>query len=200
MAESRYDDRIVMLRPAIRGVLPLDRFHVPSRLARTVRSEPFDIRIDTAFEAVIDGCASPAPGRWDTWINGPIRALYATLHRQGCVHSVECWADGALVAGLYGVRIGGAFFGESMFTTVRDASKVALVQLAARLNRAGFALLDAQFMNDHLVQFGAVDAPHRIYMQALRPALDREPDMAAFRAPMGGAEALAYLQPTTQAS
>ncbi|WP_312690602.1 leucyl/phenylalanyl-tRNA--protein transferase, partial [Brevundimonas nasdae] len=145
MAEARDDPRVFIIEPDQRGVIPLDGFHIPTRLRRTVRSEPFEVRIDTAFEAVLDGCAAAqGPDREDTWINAPIRRLYAALFAMGHVHSIECWKDERLVGGLYGVTLGGAFFGESMFSRERDASKVALVHLVARLRKGGWTLLDAQ--------------------------------------------------------
>lgn len=201
MAEARDDPRVFLVEPEQRGVLPLDRFHVPSRLRRTVRGEPFEVRANTAFAAVLDACAASAQGREDTWINAPIRRLYLELHGRGYAHSLECWKDEALVGGLYGVSLGGAFFGESMFSRARDASKVALVHLVARLRRGGWALLDAQFLTDHLTQFGAVETPQAAYLRRLAPALRLRPDMGSLTAGMSGIEALAYaLQPTTQAS
>ncbi len=192
MAESRDDPRVFIVEPEQRGVIPLDAFHMPSRLRRTVRREPFEIRVDTAFEAVLDGCAAAqGPDRDDTWINGPIRRLYGALHAKGYVHSVECWKDERLVGGLYGVSLGGAFFGESMFSRERDASKVALVHLVARLRRGGWVLLDAQFLTDHLSQFGAVETPQAAYLRRLAPALKVRPDEAALFAPISGAAAVA---------
>src|SRR3569623_1719845 len=155
MADTRDDDRIFLIDPERRGVLPLERFHVARRLARTVRSDPFEIRIDTAFHAVVEACAASGPGRTETWINHPIEDLYVRLQALGFAHSVECWHSGELVGGLYGVSLQGAFFGESMFSRRRDASKVALVRLVARLIAGGYRLLDAQFMTAHLQQFGA---------------------------------------------
>ena len=192
MAESRDDPRVFIVEPEQRGVIPLDAFHMPSRLRRTVRREPFEIRVDTAFEAVLDGCAAAqGPDRDDTWINGPIRRLYGALHAKGYVHSVECWKDERLVGGLYGVSLGGAFFGESMFSRERDASKVALVHLVARLRRGGWMLLDAQFLTEHLSQFGAVETPQAAYLRHLAPALKVRPDEAALFAPISGAAAVA---------
>ena len=192
MAESRDDPRVFIVEPDQRGVIPLDAFHIPSRLRRTVRAEPFDIRVDTSFEAVLDGCAAAqGPERDDTWINGPIRRLYGTLHAKGFVHSIECWKDERLVGGLYGVALGGAFFGESMFSRERDASKVALVHLVARLRKGGWTLLDAQFLTEHLSQFGAVETPQAAYLRRLAPALKVRPDESALFAPISGAEAVA---------
>ena len=201
MAEARDDPRVFLVEPDLRGVLPLDRFHIPSRLRRTVRGEPFQVRVDTAFAAVLDACAASTPGREDTWINDPIRRLYLELHARGHAHSLECWQDEVLVGGLYGVTLGGAFFGESMFSRARDASKVALVHLAARLRKGGWGLLDAQFLTEHLSQFGAVETPQAAYLRLLKPALRLTPDKSALTAPLTGAQAVAYaLQPTTQAS
>ena len=155
MAERRDDPNLFWVSPETRGVLPLDDFHVPHRLARTVRSDRFEVRVDTAFADVMRACAAPAPGREESWINAEILAVYTALHERGHAHSVECWREGELVGGLYGVNLGSAFFGESMFMRERDASKVALVHLVARLIKGGFTLLDAQFLTDHLARFGA---------------------------------------------
>ncbi|GBD49346.1 leucyl/phenylalanyl-tRNA--protein transferase [Methylopila sp. Yamaguchi] len=176
MAESAEDPGLYWIEPELRGVVPLDSFHVTERLARTVRADVFEMRVDTAFEAVLDGCASPAPGRMKTWINGRIRRLYLDLFRLGHCHSVEAWREGKLVGGLYGVRLGGAFFGESMFHVERDASKVALVHLVARLKRGGFSLLDTQFVTDHLRRFGAIETPRRDYHRLLDAAVERDAD------------------------
>jgi len=201
MAEARDDPRVFLVEPDQRGVIPLDRFHIPSRLRRTVRNEPYQVRVDTAFAAVLDVCAASAAGREDTWINDPIRRLYVELHARGHAHSIECWQNEALVGGLYGVTLGGAFFGESMFSRARDASKIALVHLVARLRLGGWRLLDAQFLTEHLSQFGAVETPQTAYLRMLKPALRIEPDKIALTAPLTGAEAVTYaLQPTTQAS
>jgi len=201
MGEARDDPRVFLVEPEMRGTIPLDGFHVSARLRRTVRGEPFVVRADTAFGGVLDACASPSPGREDTWINGPIRSLYLELHAMGHAHSLECWQDERLVGGLYGVTLGGAFFGESMFSRATDASKVALVHLVARLRIGGWSLLDAQFLTDHLTQFGAVETPQAVYLDRLRAALKLTPDKAALAAPLSGADAVAYaLQPTTQAS
>lgn len=172
MAESVDDPAIYWVEPEMRGVIPLERFHIPRRLARSIRSEKFEIRIDNDFEAVIDHCAAPAPGRRKTWINGRIRQLYGELFDIGYCHTIESWMDGRLVGGLYGVRLGKAFFGESMFHLERDASKVALAYLVARLRVGGFNLLDTQFVTDHLRQFGAVEVDRRCYHTLLEDALD----------------------------
>ena len=201
MGEARHDPRVFLVEPEQRGVIPLDRFHIPARLRRTVRSEPFVVRADTAFASVLDACAAATPGREDTWINGPIRRLYLELHARGHAHSLECWKDERLVGGLYGVTLGGAFFGESMFNRERDASKVALVHLVARLKLGRWALLDAQFLTEHLSQFGAVETPQAAYLGLLTPALRVKNDPSSLSRPLSGADAVAYaLQPTIQAS
>ena len=171
MAESRRTRSVFWVDPEARGVLPLDRFHVPHSLRKTVRRDTFAVRCNTAFEAVMRACAAPRPGHPDTWINEPIVAAYTHLHRLGFAHSVECWQGDALVGGLYGVSMGGAFFGESMFSRVRDASKVALVHLVARLRLGGYVLLDVQFVTEHLAQFGVEEIPARVYLQRLEAAL-----------------------------
>lgn len=171
MADAREDARVFLIDPERRGVIPLDAFHVSRRLARTVRSEPFEVRVDTAFHQVVLACAAAGPGRTETWINRPIERLYLELHELGHAHSVECWRDGELVGGLYGVSLGGAFFGESMFSRRRDASKVALVHLVGRLIAGGYRLLDTQFMTEHLAQFGAMEIARAEYHRRLRQAL-----------------------------
>lgn len=176
MADAREDASVFLIDPERRGVIPLDDFHVSRRLARTVRGDPFEIRFDTAFHQVVLECAAAGPGRTETWINRPIEALYLQLFDAGRAHSVECWEDGELVGGLYGVSLRGAFFGESMFSRRRDASKVALVHLVARLIADGFALLDTQFMTDHLSQFGAQEISRAAYHKRLRAALAVEAD------------------------
>jgi len=176
MAERRADSALFWVSPERRGIIPLERFHVPHRLARTVRSDCFEVKVDTAFTDVIGGCAGPAPDRKESWINAEILSLYTALHQMGRAHSLECWRDGELVGGLYGVRLGGVFFGESMFSRVRDASKVALVHLVARLKAGGFALLDAQFLTEHLARFGAVEIPRADYLKRLRAAIIRPAD------------------------
>jgi leucyl/phenylalanyl-tRNA--protein transferase len=197
MAEARDDERIFVIDPDKRGVQPLDAFHVPRRLARTVRSEPFSVRIDTAFDAVVEACAAPGPGRHETWINRPIQDLYRQLFTRGLAHTVECWKDGELVGGLYGVALGAAFFGESMFSTARDASKVAMVHLVARLKTGGYHLLDTQFMTDHLAQFGAQQIPRPEYHRRLAAALERNGDY--YRLP-AYADGQAVLQAISQTS
>jgi leucyl/phenylalanyl-tRNA--protein transferase len=188
MAETRNGDRLYWLDPEPRGVLPLDRFHVPRRLLRTVLSGSFEVTADRDFAATIAGCATSAPGREDTWINPQIERLFGELHRMGYAHSVESWRDGMLVGGLYGVVLGGVFFGESMFSFVSDASKVALVHLVARLHLGGFRLLDTQFVTAHLTQFGAIEIPRDAYKRQLSAAVDKDavwlpaPDPAALEA------------------
>ena len=180
MAESRGGDRLYWLDPEMRGVLPLRGFHLPRRLARTVLSGAFEVTSNTDFAGLIAGCAEPAPGREDTWINPEIEQLFGALHRMGHAHSVEVWQQGALVGGLYGVSLGGAFFGESMFSRARDASKVALVHLVARLRLCGFTLLDTQFLTGHLAQFGCEEVPRAAYKRLLAAAVEQE---AAWRDP-----------------
>ena len=196
MAESADDPTLFWVEPEIRGVIPLDGFRISSRLARTVRSDVFTIKINTAFKAVIAGCAAPQEGREDTWINKRIRDLYGGLHVLGHCHSVEVWQNGDLAGGLYGVNLGRAFFGESMFHRERDASKVALVHLVARLIAGGFELLDTQYVTEHLKSFGAVEIPRRRYTGLLEQAIRGEPaDFARLPAdrPTAGAEALAII-------
>ncbi|RAK69081.1 leucyl/phenylalanyl-tRNA--protein transferase [Phenylobacterium kunshanense] len=176
MADAREDASVFLIDPERRGVIPLDRFHVSRRLARTVRGDPFEVRTDTAFHEVVLACAASGPGRTETWINRPIERLYVRLHELGHAHSVECWQGGELVGGLYGVSLRGAFFGESMFSRRRDASKVALVHLVARLVAGGYRLLDAQFMTEHLAQFGAEEIPRAEYHRRLAWALKAEGD------------------------
>ena len=196
MAESAEDPSLFWVEPEIRGVIPLKGFHVSARLARTVRLDAFRVTVDTAFKAVIAGCAAPQPGRDDTWINQRIRDLYVGLHDLGHCHSVEVWQDGDLVGGLYGVSLGRAFFGESMFHRTRDASKVALVHLVARLIAGGFELLDTQYVTDHLRGFGAVEIPRRRYRTLLDKAISGAAadflKLPAERS-LGGAQALGII-------
>ena len=192
MAESADDPSLFWVEPEIRGVIPLDGFRIASRLARTVRSGVFSVTVDTAFKSVIAGCAAPQEGRHDTWINHRIRDLYVGLHGLGHAHSVEVWKDGDLAGGLYGVNLGRAFFGESMFHRIRDASKVALVHLVARLIAGGFELLDTQYVTNHLRSFGAVEIPRRRYLALLDNALDGVADFDKLPVdrPLDGAQAL----------
>jgi leucyl/phenylalanyl-tRNA---protein transferase len=180
MAESAADPRLHWIDPEERGILPLDGFHVSHSLRKTVRRQLYTIQVNTAFTDVIRACAAPGRGRTTTWINRRIVDLYTELFGKGQCHSVEAWHEGKLVGGLYGVHIGGAFFGESMFSRATDASKVALVHLVARLRAQGFLLLDAQFMNDHLMQFGATPVPRARYRQMLAAAIRVERDFTGF--------------------
>ena len=190
MADAREDEEVYLIDPAERGIIPLGGFHVPRRLARTVRQDPYQVRIDTAFEQVVSLCAAAAPDRPDTWINRPIQRLYKELFMRGHAHSVECWQDGQLLGGLYGVSHGAAFFGESMFSRARDASKVALVHLVARLTVGRFLLLDTQFLTEHLAQFGAVDILRADYRRQLNKAMQREADFYRFPTYADGEAAL----------
>ncbi|HET7085005.1 MAG TPA: leucyl/phenylalanyl-tRNA--protein transferase [Rhizomicrobium sp.] len=174
MAERRGDPTLYWVSPEKRGIIPLDGLHVPKRLARTIKSGIFTVTADRAFRKVMEACAAPAPGRPESWINDEILRLYTALHLGGHAHSIECWRDGALAGGLYGVRLGAAFFGESMFSRRRDASKVALVHLVDGLKRGGFTLLDTQFTTAHLARFGAIEIPRERYLLKLQDALNRE--------------------------
>jgi leucyl/phenylalanyl-tRNA---protein transferase len=176
MAESADDPALYWIEPQHRGLLPLDAIHVPRRLARTLRTTPLQVRVDTAYEGVIDGCAAARPGRRSTWINSRIRGLYRDLFDMGHCHTVEVWNADQLVGGLYGVELGGAFFGESMFSYERDASKIALLYLAARLIHGGFRLLDTQFVTDHLQQFGTVEVDRDAFHRRLEHALSGSAD------------------------
>lgn len=178
MADARHDERLFLVDPARRGIIPLDEFHISHRLARTVRQGRFETRIDSDFEAVIEACAAPAIGRAETWINRTIQLLCQELFRRGVAHCVESWRDGRLVGGLYGVTLGGAFFGESMFSIERDASKVALVRLVEHLRCAGYLLLDAQFITEHLRSFGAVEISREEYRSRLAEALAMKVEFA----------------------
>lgn len=182
MAEARNDPTLYWISPDTRGIIPLDSFHVPRRLARTIRSERFAVTADTAFHRVIGACAAPTPGREETWINAEILALYTELFERGHAHSIECWHDGKLAGGLYGVKLGAAFFGESMFSLSRDASKVALAHLVARLRRGGFELLDTQFITGHLATLGAREIPREAYLARLKKAIAKQ---AYWLAPSG---------------
>ncbi len=197
MSEARDDAGVFLVDPERRGVIAFTDFHVPRRLARTVRARVFDIRVDTAFPAVVEACATASvDGRSETWINSPIERLYGELHRLGYAHSVECWRDGELLGGLYGVAYRGAFFGESMFSRARDASKVALVHLVGRLIAGGFRLLDTQFLTEHLAQFGADEITRAEYHRRLAKALAVEGDFQR----LTGADGAAVLQLISQAS
>ena len=195
MAESAVDPSLFWVEPEERGLFPLDGLVVSRSLAKTVRSDRFEVRLDTDYDGVIDGCAARGPGRQGTWISGRIRSLYRELFELGYVHTVEAWMDGRLVGGLYGVALGGAFFGESMFHRSRDASKVALVHLVARLRAGGFQLLDTQFVTEHLATLGAVAVPKDAYRRLLAAAMAGQGDFAALplAEPRPGARALALL-------
>jgi leucyl/phenylalanyl-tRNA---protein transferase len=182
MAERREDRELYWVSPDRRGVIPLDAFHVPRRLARTVRSDRFKVTSDVCFVDVMHACAEPMPGREQSWINAEILRLYTALHASGHAHSIECRRDGKLVGGLYGVSLGAAFFGESMFSLERDASKVALVHLVTRLIEGGYRLLDTQFLTAHLARFGATDIPCTEYMARLKDAISQQ---AYWSAPSG---------------
>lgn len=179
MGEARDSDALMWVKPKERGVFPLDAFHMPRSLKKIVKQDVFDVYVDQNFEKVIKLCASPEAGRDDTWINDDILAAYTALHDQGHAHSVECHLDGELVGGLYGVSIAGAFFGESMFSLVTDASKVALCHLIGRLRIGGYRLLDTQFLTPHLARFGAVELPDDVYERRLAKALEVQGDFSA---------------------
>lgn len=174
MAEDRDDPAIQWIDPQCRGIIPLDGYHVPKSLKKVIRQQRFEVRINSAFESVIRACADCQPDRPRTWINDELIQLYCTLHDRNYAHSVECWIDDRLVGGAYGLSLGSAFFGESMFSRVRDASKVALIDLIERLNRGGYRLLDTQFTTDHLKRFGAIEIPREAYHRRLRAALQAD--------------------------
>lgn len=197
MAESRDDRGLFWVDPDVRGVLPLDDFHVPRRLRRTLRQGRFEIRCDAAFDDVLVGCAEATRDRPETWINREIEALYRSLFELGFAHTVECWEDGELVGGLYGVSLGAAFFGESMFSRTRDASKIALCHLVARLYAGGYRLLDTQFVTDHLRQFGAVEISRSKYRDLLAGAMRRQ---ATFYSELADDAFAAFLHSRTQMS
>jgi len=195
MAESADDPALYWIEPERRGIIPLDRFHIPDRLTRTVRSDRFTVVVDRDFDAVVEGCSAPQPGRTRTWINSRIRNLYRRLYERGDCHTVEAYEGGRLVGGLYGVSLGRAFFGESMFHRSRDASKVALVHLAARLKAGHYRLLDTQFVTPHLRTFGAMEVSRPAYHKLLDAALVGEGNFATFALdrPVSGRVALARL-------
>lgn len=193
MAEDADDPALYWIEPQARGILPLDAVHIPKRLKRTVRQDVFEVRIDTAFEAVIAGCGSERAGRETTWINDKIRKLYLDLHAMGFCHSVEAWRDGVLVGGLYGVALEGVFFGESMFSYETDASKVALVHLVARLIAGKFRLLDCQFVTEHLRQFGVIEIDRKAFHKELEAALKQPGDFLMLARTVPGERALALL-------
>ncbi|WP_206419765.1 leucyl/phenylalanyl-tRNA--protein transferase [Minwuia thermotolerans] len=192
MAETRDDSQLFWVDPDERGVLPLEGFHVPKRLRKTVRQDRFKVTADVAFDEVIRHCGELnfTRGRFDSWINSEIVRAYGELFRLGLAHSVECWSEGRLVGGLYGVALRAAFFGESMFSIETDASKVALVHLVARLRAGGYRLLDSQFVNDHLKQFGVEAVPRHAFMVRLNEALAAEGDFEAAGPRIEGERAL----------
>ena len=196
MAESADDPALYWIEPEMRGIIPLEAFHIPARLARTVRTTQLIVRVDHDFEAVIDGCAEPKRDRSRTWINTRIRRIYRALFERGHCHTVEVYDRDVLVGGLYGVSLGRAFFGESMFHRARDASKIALVHLVARLHAGGYRLLDTQFVTEHLRTFGAVEVPKRRYHRLLEEAITGQADFAALpiERPVSGEEAMATLR------
>ncbi|MEO3430755.1 leucyl/phenylalanyl-tRNA--protein transferase [Pelagibius sp. CAU 1746] len=198
MAESRVDPELHWIDPDMRGILPLDGLHVPRKLRAKIRRGLFEVRCNTAFEDVIQGCAEPAENRPDTWINPVIETLYNELFEMGFAHSVECWRDGQLVGGLYGVSLGAAFFGESMFSRATDASKVALVHLVLRLKKGGFQLLDTQFTTPHLSRFGAKEIPREDYRRLLTKAVSAQAEF--YSGGVSEEELEAFLQSTTQTS
>ncbi len=197
MAESRGARALFWIDPEYRGILPLDRFHIPQKLKRALKRAPFEIRCDTAFGQVVAACAAPTPERPETWINTEIERLYGALFELGFAHSVESWRDGELVGGLYGVALGGAFFGESMFSRANDASKVALCHLVARMKRGGFLLLDTQFVTSHLRRFGAFEVPRRRYRVLLSKALQAK---AEFQRALAPGDFSDFIQSVTQTS
>ncbi|MBN9061226.1 MAG: leucyl/phenylalanyl-tRNA--protein transferase [Rhizobiales bacterium 65-9] len=193
MAESADDPGLYWVEPQQRGVVPLDGLRISRSLAKTVRQDRFEARVDHDFDAVIDACAAENQNRPNTWISGRIRQLYRALFDRGAAHTVECWRDGALVGGLYGVSLGAAFFGESMFHRQTDASKVALVHLVARLRSGGYRLLDTQFITDHLASLGAVEIPRARYRRLLADAVAATPTAEVWEhaPPLSGEQALA---------
>jgi leucyl/phenylalanyl-tRNA--protein transferase len=197
MAEARDDDSVFWVEPRRRGVIPLDGFHLSRSLAKTLKREAFTHSADRDFEGVLRACAEPTPDRPDTWINETIVAAYTALHRRGQAHSIECWQDGALVGGLYGVKLGGAFFGESMFSRATDASKAAMAHLVARLRAGGFALLDTQFLTPHLSSLGGIEISRSAYRAQLGSALSLGGDFGALDALSAG---LGAERPTTTVS
>jgi len=196
MAESADDPALYWIEPEMRGIIPIEGFHVPARLARTIRKTSYTVWVDRDFDATIDGCAEAKADRARTWINGRIRQIYRSLFEHGHCHSVEVYDGGNLVGGLYGVSIGRAFFGESMFHRARDASKIALVHLVARLRLGGYRLLDTQYVTDHLKTFGAVEVGKRRYHRLLEEAIVGEADFGALALdrPIGGDEVLEIIR------
>ena len=200
MGDARDDPNLFLVDPDMRGILPLDAFHIPKRLKRRVKQDPFRVTVDTAFTRVMEKCAESADGRETTWINSTILNLYSALHREGHAHSVECWDQDELVGGLYGVALGGAFFGESMFSRATDASKIALIHLVARLVEGGFVLLDAQFHNPHLEQFGLIEIPRTDFKRRLKTAIETTADFYCGKSPAWGFTGSGVVQRITQTS
>ena len=190
MARQHDDPKLYWVDPEKRGILPLDEFHLPRSLKKVLKRECFDLRIDTAFEQVLELCAESTARRPETWINTEIVRLFTDLHHAGLAHSIESWQDGKLVGGLYGLSLGSAFFGESMFSRATDASKAALSYLVALMRKGGYTLLDTQFVTDHLAQFGAIEIPRRDYLRLLAQALDRP---AAFPGDLAADEVIELL-------
>ncbi len=197
MAERFDDPTIYLVDPEERGILPLDHFHIPRRLKKTLRKTPYHITFDQAFETIIKACASKSDTRLNTWINAGLIGLYSELHHAGYAHSVECWQDGQLVGGLYGVSLGGAFFGESMFSKQADASKIALVYLVGCLKLGGYSLLDAQFTNPHLEQFGLIEIPRAAFKERLAIALEQKGFFYPASVPSNGAELIHLITQTS---
>jgi leucyl/phenylalanyl-tRNA--protein transferase len=201
MGDARDDPNLFLVDPDMRGILPLEAFHIPKRLQRRIKQEPFRVTADTAFSRVMEMCAESADGRETTWINSTILNLYSARHREGYAHSIECWDDsGQLVGGLYGVSLGGVFFGESMFSRATDASKIALAYLVARLIEGGYVLLDAQFHNPHLEQFGLVEIPRADFKRRLKVALEVEADFYCGSSGSAGFTGSTVVQRITQMS
>jgi leucyl/phenylalanyl-tRNA--protein transferase len=194
MAESRYDPELHWIDPELRGILPFENFHVPRKLKRKLRQGYFEVRCDSAFREVILACAEPGSHRPDTWINSSIEQLYSELFEMGFAHSVECWRAGSLVGGLYGVSLGGAFFGESMFSRESEASKIALVELVMRLKKGGYALLDTQFNTPHLSRFGVIEIRRDTYRKRLTAAVNTPATF--YRGAFSAAEIEAFLRTT----
>lgn len=197
MGRRRDDPRVVWVLPDVRGVLLLEKARAPKKLKRFIAREPFDVRIDAAFSEVVRACAAPGKGREETWINDPIEEVYCELHRLGYAHSVECWREGRLVGGLYGVAIGGVFCGESMFSREENASKVAMAYLIARLKAGGFRVLDTQFPTTHLAQFGVEEMPNEDYLAVLAECIALDAD---FLAAPAHSSTTSVLQSITQTS
>ncbi|WP_316862760.1 leucyl/phenylalanyl-tRNA--protein transferase [uncultured Cohaesibacter sp.] len=189
MAEDADDQTMLWIEPDMRGIIPLDEFHISKRMKRTVRTSPYDIRVDSDFGAVMDACAEAAPDRPSTWINAQIHQLYRQLHAMGHCHSVEVWDQDRLIGGLYGVSLGTAFFGESMFSRERDTSKMALIHLVERMKAGGYTLLDTQFITDHLRQFGAIEIPKADYHVLLDQAMQTRADFFALDGKQPGPKA-----------